>query len=197
MKALNAQPYHSSPFRSAAAVGNTVATAMPSTAIVNIWVPMLSGCLTLTAMDAPGRWCRAALELPDPHFRLTRCLSSDLSVAREHPAEAPSLAAGVTSGEPDRTGPITVLSVLVGELAPSHLWRGHDDQPGSGQPRDRRRDRYPQGPARCRRARHGGRGPGHSVVLDHSGWLSGVGSLDALLRRRPPGRDRGHWQLWR
>ncbi len=44
MKALNAQPYHSSPFRSAAAVGNTVATAMPSTAIevINTRMPMLS-----------------------------------------------------------------------------------------------------------------------------------------------------------
>src|ERR1051326_4089293 len=89
---------------------------------------MFSGCLTLTAMDASGRWCRAALELPDPHFRLTRCLSSDLSVAREHPAEAPSLAAGVTSGEPDRPGPITVLSVLVGGRPPSQLGRGRDEK---------------------------------------------------------------------
>src|SRR2546423_14982269 len=104
-----------------------------TTPTVNIWLPMLSGCLTLTAMDALGRRCRAALELPDPHFRLTCCLSSDLSVAREHPAEAPSLAAGVILGEPDRTGPITVLSVLVGELAPSLLGRGHDDEPRSSQ----------------------------------------------------------------
>ena len=44
------------------------------------------GGLTLTAMDASGARCRAVPVPSDPHFRLTRCLSSDLSAVREHPA---------------------------------------------------------------------------------------------------------------
>src|SRR4051794_28959777 len=86
---------------------------------------MLSGYLTLTAMDARGSRCRAALVLPDPHFRLTGCLSSELSVAREHSVEARSLAAGATSGVPDCSDPITVLSVLVGD-ALCHLLRDEE-----------------------------------------------------------------------
>jgi putative transposase len=39
----------------------------------------------LTAMDATGCRCQVAPGLPDPHFRLTdRCLSPDMSAAREH-----------------------------------------------------------------------------------------------------------------
>jgi hypothetical protein len=38
---------------------------------------------------------------------------------------------------------------------------------------------------------------GHRGVLHHPGRLPGPGRLAARLGRRAPGRDRGHWQLWR
>ena len=75
------------------------------------------GCLTLTAMDASGYRCRAAPEPPDPHFRSTPRIPPICRWPRSFRRGA-GLAAGVTSGEPDSAGRVTVLSITVGEQEP-------------------------------------------------------------------------------